>query len=59
MKDSVRHPTPQSPELGTHDGLAYALFLPEDEPDPDRARELGTRLQTLQRELAEIKAAMS
>ena len=33
MKDSVRHPTPISPELGTHDGLAYALFLPDDEPD--------------------------
>jgi uncharacterized protein len=33
MKDVVRHPTPISPELGTHDGLAYALFLPDDEPD--------------------------
>src|SRR4029453_5982211 len=33
MKDSVRHPTPTSPELGTHDGLAYALFLPDGEPD--------------------------
>ena len=33
MKDSVRHPTPLSPELGTHDGLAYALFLPDGEPD--------------------------
>jgi DNA primase len=30
-----------------------------DEPAPERARELGTRLQALQRELAEIKAAMS
>jgi uncharacterized protein len=29
----VRHPTPTSPELGTHDGLAYALFLPDEEPD--------------------------
>jgi uncharacterized protein len=29
----VRHPTPISPELGTHDGLAYALFLPDEEPD--------------------------
>jgi len=29
----MRHPTPVSPELGTHDGLAYALFLPDDEPD--------------------------
>jgi pimeloyl-ACP methyl ester carboxylesterase len=29
----MRHPTPAAPELGTHDGLAYALFLPEKEPD--------------------------
>ena len=29
----MRHPTPISPELGTHDGLAYALFLPDEEPD--------------------------
>jgi uncharacterized protein len=29
----VRHPTPTAPELGTHDGLAYALFLPDGEPD--------------------------
>jgi uncharacterized protein len=29
----MRHPTPISPELGTHDGLAYALFLPHGEPD--------------------------
>ena len=28
----MRHPTPTPPELGTHDGLSYALFLPEDEP---------------------------
>jgi uncharacterized protein len=28
----MRHPTPTPPELGTHDGLAFALFLPEDEP---------------------------
>jgi uncharacterized protein len=33
MKDQVRHPTPIPPELGTHDGLAYALFLPDGEPD--------------------------
>jgi uncharacterized protein len=32
MKDQMRHPTPTSPELGTHDGLAYALFLPEQRP---------------------------
>jgi uncharacterized protein len=25
-------PTPEPPELGRHDGLAYALFLPEGEP---------------------------
>jgi hypothetical protein len=29
----MRHPTPTPPELGSHDGLAYALFLPEREPD--------------------------
>jgi alpha-beta hydrolase superfamily lysophospholipase len=29
----MRHPTPISPELGTRDGLAYALFLPDVEPD--------------------------
>jgi alpha-beta hydrolase superfamily lysophospholipase len=33
MKDQVRHPTPISPELGSQDGLAYALFLPDEEPD--------------------------
>jgi pimeloyl-ACP methyl ester carboxylesterase len=33
MKDPMRHPTPAAPELGTHDGLAYALFLPDKEPD--------------------------
>ena len=33
MKDAMRHPTPTPPELGTHDGLAYALFLPDGEPD--------------------------
>ena len=33
MKDQVRHPTPISPEHGTHDGLAYALFRPDEEPD--------------------------
>jgi len=29
----MRHPTPPPPELGSHDGLAYALFLPDGEPD--------------------------
>jgi alpha-beta hydrolase superfamily lysophospholipase len=33
MKYAMRHPTPAPPELGTHDGLAYALFLPDEEPD--------------------------
>jgi uncharacterized protein len=28
----MEHPTPTLPELGEHDGLAYALFLPEGEP---------------------------
>ena len=28
----MKHPTPAPPELGTLDGLAYALFLPEEEP---------------------------
>src|SRR5215217_9140920 len=27
-----RHPTPAPPELGSIDGLSYALFLPDDEP---------------------------
>ena len=33
MKETMRHPTPPAPELGSHDGLACALFLPDDEPD--------------------------
>ena len=28
----MRHPTPTRPELGDHDGLSYALFLPDREP---------------------------
>src|SRR5256714_4329385 len=28
----MKHPLPPRPELGTHDGLAYALFIPEDPP---------------------------
>jgi alpha-beta hydrolase superfamily lysophospholipase len=28
----MEHPVPAPPELGEHDGLAYALFLPEEEP---------------------------
>jgi len=29
---SMKHETPAPPELGSRDGLSYALFLPEDEP---------------------------
>ncbi len=29
----MRHPTPSPPELGSHDGLAYALFLPDKPAD--------------------------
>src|ERR687883_1006462 len=29
---SMKHPLPARPELGTRDGLAYALFLPPVEP---------------------------
>lgn len=28
----MKHAPPAPPELGMHDGLAYALFLPEEEP---------------------------
>jgi alpha-beta hydrolase superfamily lysophospholipase len=28
----MKHPLPARPELGTRDGLAYALFVPEGEP---------------------------
>jgi uncharacterized protein len=28
----MRHPTPTPPELDVHDGLAFALFVPEGEP---------------------------
>jgi alpha-beta hydrolase superfamily lysophospholipase len=28
----MKHPLPVAPELGTHDGLSYALFRPEGEP---------------------------
>ncbi|MEA2439700.1 MAG: uncharacterized protein QOH76_1124 [Thermoleophilaceae bacterium] len=27
----MKHPLPARPELGTHDGLSYALFMPADE----------------------------
>jgi uncharacterized protein len=29
---AMKHPVPAPPQLGELDGLAYALFLPEDEP---------------------------
>ncbi len=29
----MKHAAPAPPELGTSDGLSYALFLPEDEPE--------------------------
>src|SRR5918997_619734 len=29
---NMKHATPVPPELGSHDGLAYALFLPDDRP---------------------------
>ncbi len=35
---AMRHPTPAPPQLGEHDGLAYALFLPEREPERGSAR---------------------
>src|ERR687894_878764 len=28
----MKHPLPHRPEIGVQDGLAYALFLPEEEP---------------------------
>ena len=28
----MKHPLPARPEIGVHEGLSYALFLPEDEP---------------------------
>ncbi|HEX8743059.1 MAG TPA: alpha/beta fold hydrolase [Thermoleophilaceae bacterium] len=28
----MKHPLPAAPEIGTYDGLSYALFLPEGEP---------------------------
>ena len=28
----MKHPVPTRPELATHDGLAYALFVPEEPP---------------------------
>ena len=33
MKDTMQYSAPSPPELGTHDGLSYALFLPDGEPD--------------------------
>ena len=28
----MKHPAPPRPELGTHDGLAYALYTPDEQP---------------------------
>ena len=28
----MKHPVPTRPDLGTHDGMAYALFVPEEPP---------------------------
>jgi alpha-beta hydrolase superfamily lysophospholipase len=28
----MKHPVPERPELGSRDGLAYAVFLPEEQP---------------------------
>src|SRR3954466_2656155 len=28
----MKHPLPARPSIGTHDGLSYALFLPDGEP---------------------------
>jgi uncharacterized protein len=33
MKDDMEHPTPTPPQLGELDGLSYALFLPDGEPE--------------------------
>ena len=33
MKDTMEHPPPQPPELGDHNGLAYALFMPARHPE--------------------------
>ena len=33
MKDRMRYSEPPPPELGMQDGLSYALFLPDGEPD--------------------------
>src|SRR5215218_9402537 len=28
----MKHPLPARPEIGVHEGLAYALFMPDGEP---------------------------
>jgi uncharacterized protein len=30
MNDPMKHPAPKPPELGEHNGLAYAMFMPPD-----------------------------
>ncbi|MFN2616325.1 MAG: alpha/beta hydrolase [Thermoleophilaceae bacterium] len=37
----MKHAPPPQPELGTHDGLAYALFLPADGDEPQRGPDVG------------------
>jgi uncharacterized protein len=37
----MKHAPPPPPELGTHDGLAYALFLPSAAPDSGGPPEVG------------------
>jgi uncharacterized protein len=33
MNDTMKHPAPKPPELGEHNGLAYAMFLPPAAPE--------------------------
>jgi uncharacterized protein len=33
MNDTMKHPAPKPPDLGDHDGLAYARFLPPGAPE--------------------------
>jgi uncharacterized protein len=33
MNDTMKHPSPKPPDLGEHDGLAYAMFLPSGAPE--------------------------
>jgi uncharacterized protein len=33
MKDAMKHPVPEPPELAVRDGLSYAMFMPPGRPD--------------------------